>query len=148
VSQGPQHNQYMTGGALALGALPVSSVAFPAQKVHMHDAAAWHFGRGSHFAFPEMRLPLLFADGSVQVRASGDSNPGWQPNTPASAQPTVYSYAPGLTGGWEPPTPNGLQAQQVTAGRYRWTRGTPTELGIAGRDSDGPETCSGQPGCP
>ncbi len=140
ISQGSQHNQYFVPNG-SLAGKPVSSVAFPSQKVHAHDGAARHFGpRVSHCAFPEMRLPLLFADGSVRVHASADANPGWHPNQPTAGTTTSYSYTPGV---WEPPTPSGLPSELVTAGRYRWTRGF-----LDGRDFGGPEACTGQPGCP
>lgn len=142
VYQGPSHTNYFTPIGSLAGRL-TAGVAFPSQKVHIHDATAWHFGpRVSHFAFPEMRLPLLFTDGSVQVRASADANLGWAPNLPTSVLPTAlsYTYSPDS---WEPPTLTGASAQLVNAGLYRWTRAF-----LDGRDFGGPEACTGQLGCP
>ncbi len=140
ISQTALHNTYIIPAQVSLSGQLASSVLFPSQKVHLHDGASWHFGRVSHSAFPEMRTPLLFVDGAVQVRTAADSNPGWQPNSPTSITATQYSYGPAP---WEPPTLNGTPAQLVTAGRFRWSRGF-----LDARDFGGPEACTGQPGCP
>ena len=141
MQQAGTHSQYQTFGTSILSGKPVSSTAFPAQKVQLHDANAWHFRpRFTHCAYADMRLPLLFCDGAVTVRAAGDANPGWQPNSPSSAAPVTYNYSPDA---WEPPTPSGAPSELVPAGRFRWTRGF-----LAGRDFGGPEACTGQPNCP
>lgn len=137
------HNIYLTFGTSVYSGRLTANVAFPSQKVHVYDAASWHFGRASHSAFPEMRTPLLFADGAVQVRAAADSNQGWQPNTPTSPIALQYTYQPAA---WEPPTLNGSPSQFVSAARFRFSRGF-----LDARDFGGPEACTGQtapPGCP
>ncbi len=149
------HNFYGAASGTVLGGRSISEVAFPAQKVLLHDLFGRHFGAHQlYFGYPTARVALLFADGSAGVRATSDSNPGWRPTDPGSASLTTYNYAPGLQGGsmgntgqWEPPTLNGQPSEAINAGYYRWTRGTATQHGIAGRDFGGPETCSGQPGC-
>ena len=141
ISQGSTHSTHQVPTSASFGAHPVPNVAFPSQKVHFADTTAWHLRpRASHSAFADMRLPFLFCDGAVAVRASADANPGWQPNSPTSAAPTTYSYQPEA---WEAPTLSGASSEPVPAGRFRWTRG-----GITGRDFGGPEVCTGQPGCP
>ncbi len=138
LSQAGTHANWFVPSQAVLAQAEVSGVAFPSSKVHVHDVGQRHFGRDVYFFLPEARVPCLFVDGSVAVKASGDANPGWQPNNPTSGEPSVFNYSPDV---WEPPTTNGLPLEQVT-GRYRWTR-----AGILGRDFGGPEVCTGQPGC-
>ena len=146
IGQAGTHNLYAIPGNASLGGMSVSGVAFASQKVQLHDDTGRHFRpRYSHAVFAEMRTPLLFCDGGVAVRASGEANPGWQPNTPASGVPTAYNYTPDQ---WEAPTLSGAASELVPTGRFRWTRGTASQNGLAGCDFGGPETCSGQPGCP
>ncbi len=139
LTQGSVHNQFLIPGTASLQGQAVSSTAFPAQKVLLHDAGARHYGpRSGYCTHDEARSPLLFADGSVRVHGAADANPGWQPNMPTSASPTAFLYGPAP---WEPPTYSGLPTETVI-GRFRWTRG-----GLLGRDFGGPEVCTGQPGC-
>ncbi|MFM9996415.1 MAG: hypothetical protein ACKVU4_11525 [Phycisphaerales bacterium] len=141
---GLNHSTYSIPSQVQLGGQTRSAVAFPSAKVHVHDTHGRHFGtRVPYCIADESRLPLLFADESVVVRSAVEANPGWNPNSLTSVSPTNMIYAPDV---WEPPVPGGAPSQPVI-GRFRWTRGTATEHGIAGRDFDGPETCSGQPGC-
>ncbi len=82
-----------------------------------------------HHAYKEARLPILFADGSVRVKATGDSNEGWDPREPGSPLPTTYRYR----GDWEALPLSGNE-EDIVIGHYRWTR-----AGLAGRDFGGPE---------
>lgn len=135
------HNNYLVTQGAVLGGRPLSEVAFPASKVLVSDAHARHFGVGQPYCtHDQARLPLLFADGAVTVRSASESNPGWQPNTPASPVPSQFSYTPQE---WEPPTMSGA-ASDAVIGRFRYTRGCPTNL-LAGRDFDGPEVCPPPP---
>lgn len=144
ISQGELAHTYFAPPQSELGGRPLSEVAFPHHKVVVGDTRARHFGECAPYAVQdEARLPLLFGDGAVAVRAASEANPGWNPNAPGSAAPTAF--------GWQPdPGDPCYTTPQITipAGRFRWTRGTATLNGLAGRDFDGPETCSGQPGCP
>ena len=134
------HNSYSLPSGAVLGGASEAATAFPSSKVLLNDQAPRHFGpRMGYCTSDEARLPLLFADGSVRVRAASDSNPGWQPNQPWTTLPVTFMYQPGE---WEAPTLSGFPAE-LMIGRFRWTRG-----GVAGRDFDGPEVCTGQPGCP
>lgn len=137
------HNQFFPNSA-AFGARTHSRIAWPSQKVLVHDGHGRHFGSVAPFCtHDQARLPLLFADGAVMVWCSAEANAGWRPLVPGDANPTTFNYTPDV---WEPATVSGGPADPVI-GRFRWTRGSPTSHGIAGRDFDGPETCSGQPGC-
>lgn len=139
VSQSEFHNNYVVQVAAQLGARPTSEVVFPAHKALMWDGHARHFGtRQPYCTHDQARLPILFADGAVSVRAAKDANPGWLPNTLASQ--TNFYYLPDA---WEPPTMSGQPTEQVI-GRFRWTRGCPTNT-LTGRDFGGPENCSPPP---
>lgn len=96
--------------------------SFPSQKVQAHDLYDRHFyKRLIWFAYPVVRQPLLFFDGSARVKKTGDANPGFQPETPASPLPTQYPYNP--ANGWpnyDPPSLSGGTDQVL--GYYRWTR--------------------------
>jgi prepilin-type N-terminal cleavage/methylation domain-containing protein len=93
-------------------------VAFPSQKVHLHDTHQRHYGKPLFFAHPDAVQPILHFDGSVVNRRTADAGPGWQPNSP-NAGPTIIPYAPYR---YEPPTSNGAEVEEFV-GRYRWTRG-------------------------
>ncbi len=138
ISQAGTHNLYSTPDGMKLGRRKLADVGFPAQKVHMHDQHARHFGRvQSYFGYPTARVVVLMMDNSSSVRLTSDSNNGWIPNTPQSPSPITYQYTPA---NWEPPTHNGQAAEQITAGRYRWTRGF-----NSGVDFNGTEINTGQP---
>jgi hypothetical protein len=73
----------------------------------------------SFYAYEDVVEPVLMWDSSVTDRKTSQSNPGFQPNAPASPQPTRINYTPDAN--WEPPTRNGGGAEFVT-GHYQWTR--------------------------
>ncbi|MEZ6242885.1 MAG: prepilin-type N-terminal cleavage/methylation domain-containing protein [Phycisphaerales bacterium] len=113
-----------------------SEVAFPAGKAYMFDSYDQHFhgdtpdpgAEGYFFFHDDARQPVLTFDGSVQVRATADANPGFRPLTPASPEPTLIRYVVGGVGNFE------------YKGYYRWTRG-----GLRGIDFGGKEINTGQP---
>jgi prepilin-type N-terminal cleavage/methylation domain-containing protein len=132
------HNTYNIPGGCSLGRVKFADTAYPAQKVHMHDQHARHFGKiQAYFGYPTARVALLFMDASASVRLTQNSNPGWQPNAPQLAQPTTYMYTPA---NYEPPTLAGTPSEQILAGYYRWTRGFNN-----GVDFNGREIYTGQP---
>ncbi len=138
VQQGTNHNNYTTPGGARLGNVKLADVDYAAQKVHIQDIVARHFGRTQlYFGLPNARVTLLMADASAAARRTSDSNPGWQPNMPTSATTTQYTYAPDV---WEPPTSTGAQTEPISAGYYRWTRS-----GRRGVDFNGREVNSGNP---
>lgn len=130
VWQSSSNNGYGVDGDLPMGRRLVFEVDYPSQKAMMWESTARHFGRRlMHHAYKEARLPILFADSSVRVKATGDSNEGWIPREPGLPLPTRYRYG----GDWEASTLSG-EVIDVVTGHYRWTRG-----GLAGRDFGGPE---------
>ena len=105
---------------------------FPSQKVYLFDLYDRHcYQRTIFHAYPAAKQPLVFFDGSVTLRRTGDANPGWTPQAPNSPVPTQYQYYPYPT--TEPPTFNGQPAEMVK-GYFRWTR-----KGIRGVDFNGLE---------
>lgn len=115
-----------------------TDVAFPAGKVHMHDAHQRHAGQATmHFGVPGARVTVLTFDGGAALRRNSDANPGWHPRTPGAAAPHRYFYRPAS---WEPPTSDGSAAEPVL-GYFRWTRG-----GLKGIDFGGAEVNTGQGG--
>jgi hypothetical protein len=141
ISQTFWETYLIPGGLAQLGAGLMTDVAFPSRKVLVHDTRGRHDGTVQMaFADPRARLPLLFADGAARVKHTSAANPGWQPNQPASPNPTLMDVTNQIT----QCTPGGAPAQFVTrqvTGVYRWTRG-----GLAGRDFAGPEINTGQRG--
>jgi len=113
-----------------LGQARMSTVAFPALKVHYYDFFDRHTPPDSGrtfrvYAEESARPPLLFFDGSVQRRASANANPGWSPVHPWHT-PSKLSFRD-----------NGSSLEVPV--RYRWTRG-----GLRGIDFGGPEINTGQ----
>lgn len=102
-----------------------SQIAFPSSKVHMYDSTDRHFsGKDElHFFEPQAKQPLLFFDGSVNVRATMDANPGFRPRSPTSSLPTLINN----------------DENEPFPGVYRWTRG-----GLRGIDFGGSEINTGQ----
>lgn len=123
------HYTYFIRPQTKFGQSRLDSVAFPSGKVQLYDTHQRHAKKQLYYTNPEASQPLLFFDGSVVDRKTGDANLGWQPNAP-SAGPTLVRYQPYR---YEPPTSNG-QLAEILPGRYRWTRG-----GLRGVDSGGSE---------
>ena len=138
LEQSPRtQSTYLFGNDLVLGRhRRLGEVYYPSLKVQLYDGYARHEGpRAFSFALPSSRQPLLFFDGSVSNRATSDANPGFQPNEPASPDPTLftsYDYDPlnlGILVG-EQSDPEG----DLVQGMFRWTRG-----GLRGVDFGGEE---------
>ena len=125
-----------------LGGLVLSRVQSPSGKVFMHDEFGRHYGRlQPHFGIDKSRQPLLFFDGSVVVRVTGQGNAGWRPNTPTDTKPYSFMTDQDL---WDPPTmiSNGTQSKapfDPTVGYFRYTRG-----GLQGIDFGAGEINTGQ----
>ena len=77
------------------GVRSISDVNFPDRKVWIFDLFDRHFYKRTIWhAYPVARQPLLFFDGSVTVRATKDSNDGWNSGNPTSTlQTTAISRA-------------------------------------------------------
>jgi len=135
VTQGTTHRFYSQG--FPLGRRKFNDVQFPSGKVHMFDSEQRHFTkRNLYHAYPISRVPLLFFDGAVNVKVTGDANQGFNPNRPTSELPTRYRYVPDA---WEAPTLSGERAD-IVIGYYKFTRG-----GLSGVDFGGTEINTGQP---
>jgi hypothetical protein len=123
------HLLYYTFQGMRFSNARMDMIAFPSSKVYMFDLFDRHKSKRTIFhAYPSAAQPLIFFDGSVAIRQTGDANRGWNPNNPNSQNPTIYYYTP--TPG-EPPTLSGAPSDQVL-GYYRWTR-----KGLAGVDYGG-----------
>jgi hypothetical protein len=116
-----EHRMYQMGnGNTRLGTRKFSDISFPNGKVALFDFNQRHAGKKWLFyAYDEVTQPLLMWDSSVSDRKTSQSNPGFQPNSPSSAQPTRNIYTPDSN--WEPPCRNGA-ATEIVTGRYQWTR--------------------------
>jgi len=136
IYQGGVHNSYGVPIACRIGNLRLDAVEFAGNKVQIQDSHQRHFGKARpYYGLAQCRQPLLFFDGSVSVRRTSDSNPGWQPSNPLVAC-TTFNYTPQ---DYEYPTTNG-NASEVVKGYYRWTRG-----GLRGVDYGGMPLDTGQP---
>lgn len=122
------HYIYGADSLTRFGPARYDNVAYPSQKVQMHDTHQRHYGRPLYFAHPEAVQPILHFDSSVVDRKTADANLGWKPYDPDGG-PTTIPYVPYR---YESPTSNGAAVENF-AGRYRWTRG-----GLKGIDF-GPE---------
>lgn len=130
-------NTYFVNANNRLGGLRFSDVAFPSQKVFLHDNEDRHFHKEPvYFGYPEARVILGNFDGSVEARLTSTTNPGWRPNAPSMAAPTTYAYDK-TNEPWR--AQRGNRPASVAA-HYRWTRG-----GLRGVDHGGREIRTGQP---
>lgn len=130
ITQGSTHSTYQTPAGGALGGRRMTEVAFPSRKAMVWDTHQRHFGsRNPFFMMPEARVPVLCADGTVQVRATAAANRGFQPNSPTSLTITTVVYSP-LN--YEPPIPSGNSASNAAYMRF-------TRSGLGGIDFDGDE---------
>jgi prepilin-type N-terminal cleavage/methylation domain-containing protein len=106
------------------GGRRIDEVFFASQKVMMFDLFDRHqYKRTIFHAYPVAKQPLLFFDGQVTLRKTGDADKGWRYAPQLSIQtdpssPTVYYYYPGPA---EPATLSGAEYDEVL-GYYRWTR--------------------------
>lgn len=135
--QGATHDRYLVAKAGRIGSVRITDVTYPAQKVWMHEThergKSWRY-----FADPEATIPVALIDGSVQLIATRDVNPGWDPLAPASGGSTTFYYTPSAEERPRDEAPAGMEA--VYAAYYRFTRG-----GVRGVDVGAPEIDTGQP---
>lgn len=135
---GGSYNTYTTSNQVRLGDTRISDVAFPSNKVLLHDTEQRYYGKQNvYFAFQDARLPVTMFDGSVRIEITENANPGWDPTRPTSAIPTRFDYVPDD----EPWLAQRRATDPVRVfGYYRWTRG-----GLRGIDFNGSEIGTGQP---
>jgi prepilin-type N-terminal cleavage/methylation domain-containing protein len=126
------HNLFYRG-SLGLGGRKLGEIAFPSCKVGVFEFISRHSGKKPlYHAYPDAVVPLMFWDGSVSSRITGNANKGADPNVINSAFPMQYYYNPSILG-FEPPTRSGA-VQELVTGYYRWTRS-----GLKGVDYGGKE---------
>ena len=123
IYQAGAENLFAIPGGHDLLARRLPETAFPSQKVHLHSGKEDHLGEyggedceagsADSFLLPDSRVAILFADGHTGLMKTSDANPGWEPNSPNSPEPTWIGEHPGV---------------------YRWTRNY-----LKGRDFGGPE---------
>jgi len=144
-----QRYYYWSGGNGKCGRRKMSEVLFPSQKVMLMDTASRHHGKFDRFfAFPDAAPTILFFDGSVSQKLTGEptfvaagsggnygslANPGWLPTAPQSVFSTIFTYDPSP---WEPEAPGASHTIQVK-GFYRWTRGGLKGVDFGGREPRG-----------
>ncbi len=128
VIQAGAHNYFsLYPGLVAnqLGKRRMLDIAFPSNKIQMHeDAQRHHVKKWIYHANDMARIPVLFFDQSVRTIATRDVFQGFNPDRPRANLPTYMSYTPNP---WEAPLTPGTYA-----GRMRWTRG-----GLKGIDLGG-----------
>jgi hypothetical protein len=92
------------------------------------DLIARHGRKPDYYAYEDTQQPLLFFDGSVVVKKTGDSNQGWDPNSP-TRPPVQITYDPAA---YDPPSRDGGTFRSVPY--YLYTR-----RGLGGIDFGAPE---------
>jgi prepilin-type N-terminal cleavage/methylation domain-containing protein len=105
-----------------------TEVAYTSGKAYMFDTFDRHYAEVPDTVYFQTgaRQPILFFDGSVSVRASSDSNPGFRPRDPSNPEPSLIKLS--------------IRSDESFPGYYRWTRG-----GLRGIDFGGDEIGTGQP---
>jgi hypothetical protein len=118
---------FLTYTTAQLAQTLLSSVASPSHKFMAGDYIARHMGpRLPYCTSDEARLPMIMADGSVEVRRAAEANLGCNPN---SGQQIWMTYA----GSAIDPPPSGPNSV-LMPGRFLWTRQR-----LSGRDFRGAE---------
>jgi len=106
----------VTNGWLGKRKLP--EVLFPSQKIQMNEDAGRHAKNWIYYAYDQCTFNVLFFDEHAKAVQSSDILPGFQPNNPRSAFPSVFTYT---ANAWEAPIQPG--APTAPQGKCRWTRG-------------------------
>lgn len=144
------HKLYYVSHNTQLGGRRTSEVEFPSHKVFLHDQHDRHFSSRLptnptrtqlFFGYEGARIPILFADGSVRVTRSGNTNIGWVPSAPRSPSGSRYLYRPAE---WDPITASGEEYDIVRAW-YRYTRGGLRGLDIGPQSTEGLDPSSPGP---
>ncbi len=104
-----------------------TEVTFTSGKAFVFDTYDRHYAELPDYLYfqPGARQPILFFDGSVSVRNTSDSNPGFRPRDPSSPEPSLIKAD--------------FRAVESFPGYYRWTRG-----GLGGIDFGGEEIGTGR----
>ncbi len=126
--QGKTQSEYTIFPMSHLGGRKIHEVSYPSMKVAVADSQQRHTGkRDLFYAYPDAQLPLLFWDGSVSTRRTGDANKG---TTPTKNGP-LFDYLPDPA--WESPTLSGGPRDTVEP-YYKWTSGHLTGIDFGGEE--------------
>ncbi len=135
------YNSYNTPTASSLGGTKLATVSAPSSKVYMYEGWQWHGGKkNSFYATPWAKIECVMFDGSVGYYENATKvNKGWQPNAPATLNPTAFTYDPSAAP-WDPAVTNNEGATFDSCfGYVQYTRG-----GLGGIDVGGTEVNTGQ----
>ena len=136
VAPAPDTSNLFDPGTADLGGRSFNQVSFSSQKVHMFEQHDRHTSaEGLFYAYEQAKSSQLFFDSSVRALATGESNPGFNPNDPTSPNTVCLAYKPLSTD----PGPVGDPDRELPVW-YRFTRG-----GLRGVDYGGSEVNTGQP---
>lgn len=128
------HLLYLTPLTARFSQRRMDHVVFASQKVWVFDLFDRHSRANRYIfhAYAVARQPILFFDGQVTMRKTGDSNRGWYPWTPTNnTAVTRYFCTPTQN---EPRTLSGAASDVLPYGYFRWTR-----MGLKGVDYGGGE---------
>lgn len=117
---------YQGSGSVVLGRRSMSEVAFPAQKVHMHEDHDREQKRFPWFAYDHAAVEKLMFDGSINSQISGEAHDAENPAQPGLVWSQTYvplDAFPIPLGGFNDSTRLNM--------RFRWT-----EDGLQGIDYD------------
>jgi len=106
------------GGNADLSGRSTTEVAFPSQKVHMHEDFDREQNRYPWFAYDHARVEKLMFDGSLNNLSSGEANDSYSPADPNNVWRQRYvplEHFPLPLGGFNDQTELNM--------RYRWTQG-------------------------
>ena len=121
-----------------LGGRRVTEVQFPASKVYQFEFHDRHRNnKPAFFGYEQAQSNLLFFDTSVRAEATGDSNPGFDPNMPSSNDAPTVRYDP-APNGFDPEPLFDVDNGDEVGVWYRFTRG-----GLKGIDYGGSEIRTG-----
>jgi prepilin-type N-terminal cleavage/methylation domain-containing protein len=107
-----------------LGKRKLTEVMFASKKIQMSEDAGRHAKTWIFYAYDQCIFNGLFFDEHAKAISSYDVLPGFQPNNPRSAFPSVFPYMPNA---WEAPIQTGAPTSPIL--KHRWTRG-----GLQGND--------------
>lgn len=113
-------------GSVDLSGRTTSEVAFPSQKVHMHEDHDREQKRYPWFAYDHAQVEKLMFDGSLNAQPSGEANDSYSPAMPDTVWRQRYvplEHFPIPLGGFNDPAELNM--------RFRWTQG-----GLQGTDYD------------
>ena len=141
VPDGGSYNLLLSNSAgVPLGGRRLTQVQFPASKVYRFEFHDRHRNtQAAFFGYEQAQSNMLFFDTSVRAEATGDSNPGFDPNDPTDGDAPTVLYDP-APNGFDPEPLFDTENGDEVGVWYRFTRG-----GLGGIDFGGKEISTGQP---